>query len=63
MTYSELKDLSPETLHTKIEAEQTQLRKYRFSHTLSPLEKTHQIKATKQHIARLYTALHTPKTA
>ncbi|OJW73442.1 MAG: 50S ribosomal protein L29 [Candidatus Amoebophilus sp. 36-38] len=56
MKYQEINSLAPEELKEKIEAEQENLRKLKFAHTISPIENPMKIRNSKRLIAKLKTA-------
>ena len=56
MKYSEISGLSIKELDKKIISEKEALRKLRFGHAISPIEKSGQIMQTRREIARLQTA-------
>ena len=56
MKYSELNNLSQADLDKRIASEKEALRKLKFSHAISPIEKPDQIRLARRNIARLQTA-------
>ncbi|GAB4334411.1 MAG: hypothetical protein OHK0038_11460 [Flammeovirgaceae bacterium] len=58
MDNKEIKKLSVDDLKKEIKNAESTLRKLRFSHAVSPLKNTAQIRDTKKLVARLKTELH-----
>lgn len=57
MNAAELRKLSSEELHSKLEEQRKELFELRFKHATAQLEKTSGIPATKRNIARILTIL------
>lgn len=63
MKNSEIKGLNESELKEKLDAEQENLRKLRFAHSISPIENPMRIRASKKLIARLNTELRAKELA
>jgi len=59
MKQVDIKALSTEDVRTKLEATQTELRKMRFAHAVSPISKPTVIRDLRRTVARLHTELAT----
>ena len=55
MKASEIRELKDNEIQERIEAEKAALFKMKLSHTISPLDDTNKIGATRKNIARLMT--------
>lgn len=63
MKNSEIKGLNESELKEKLSAEQENLRKLKFAHSISPIENPMRIRANKKLIARLNTELRAKELA
>lgn len=63
MKNSEIKGLNESELKEKLDAEQENLRKLRFAHSISPIENPMRIRVGKKLIARLNTELRAKELA
>lgn len=58
MNNTEIRSLSASEIAERIVAEQENLSKLKFAHSISPIENPNRIRESKRLIARLKTALH-----
>jgi large subunit ribosomal protein L29 len=58
MKNTEIRSLSASEIAERIVAEQENLSKLRFAHSISPIENPNRIRESKRLVARLKTALH-----
>jgi len=54
---SELRELTPQELHERLDNERTALLRMRLNHAISPLDNTTKLSQTKKNIARILTEL------
>lgn len=63
MKNSEIRSLTESEIQERIVAEQENMTKLRFAHSISPIENPNKIRETKRFIARLKTALNAKQLA